>query len=69
MLCALIVEAMSVAVNAILSLISVMSPHCLVRSVFSHSSIIVYFRIFFLCGCACFLNGDDVSLCVMYELF
>ena len=68
-LCVLMVECMPVVVNAMLSLISVMSPPFLVHPINTHDGVIKY------AGCGCFrdelgfLNYDDVWMCIVNKKF
>ena len=68
MLCVLIVEGMSVVVNVMLSLMSVMSP----PPIGAHCCEVMYFWCFGFRGELGFLNCDDVCMCVVnkqFELF
>ena len=63
------VEGMSVVVNVMLSLISVMSPPPALCNVDTHGGEVMYF------GCVCFrgelgfLNCDDICMCVVNQQF
>ena len=62
-LCVLIVEGMSVVVNVMLSLMSVMSPPpALCNPIGSHYCEVMYFEFYF-------LNCDDVCMCVVKQQF
>ena len=67
MLCVLMVKSMYVLVNVVLSLMSVMSPPCLLQPMGTHGGEVIYF------GCVRgelgFLNCDDISMCVVYKQF
>ena len=63
------VEGMSVVVNVMLSLMSVMNPPPAVCNLFTHGGEVMYF------GCVCFrgelgfLNCDDICICVANKQF
>ena len=66
MLCVLMVDGMSVVVNVMVSLMSVMiPPSCLVQPIGTHGGEVKYF------GCVCFrgelgfLNCDDICMCIV----
>ena len=66
MLCVLIVEGMSVVVNVMLSVMSVMSPtSCIVQPIGAHCCEVMYFGCFGFRGELGFLNCDDVYMCVV----
>ena len=69
MLCVLIVEGMSVVVNVMLSLISVMPTSCLVQPIGAHCCEVMYFWCFGFRGELGFLNCDDVCMCVVNKQF
>ena len=70
MLCVLIVEGMSVVVNVMLSLLSVMSPpHALCNLSVAHCCEVMYFGCFGFRGELGFLNCDDVCMCVVNKRF
>ena len=61
------VECMYVVVNVMLSLMSVMSPPCLLQPMGTHGGEFIYF------GCVIgelgFPNCDDICMCVVYKQF
>ena len=65
--CVLLVEGMSVVVNVMLSLMSVMSPpsSCLVQLIGRHCCEVMYFGCFDFRGELGFRNCDDVCMCVV----
>ena len=70
MLCVLIVEGVSVVVNVMLSLMSVMSPHLtLVQPIGAHCCEVKYFGCFGFRGELGCLNCDDVFMCVVNKQF
>ena len=70
MLCVLIVVGMSVVVNVMLSLISVMSPPpALVQPIGAHCYEVMYFWCFGFRGELGFLNCDDVCMFVVNKQF
>ena len=70
MLCVLIVEGMSVVVNVMLSLMSVMSRiDCLMQPIGAHCCEVMYFWCFGFRGEIGFLNCDDVCMCVVNKQF
>ena len=70
MLCILIVEGMSVVVNVMLSLMSVMSPPpALCNLSVAHCCEVMYFGCFGFRGELGFLNCDDVCMCVVNKQF
>ena len=68
MLCVLIVEGMSVVVNVMLSLMSVMSPPPALCNL-SVRTEVMYFWCFGFSGELGFLNCDDVCMCVVNKQF
>ena len=68
MLCVLIVEGMSVVVNVMLSLMSVMSPPPALCNL-SVRTDVKYFWCFGFRGELGFLNCDDVCMCVVNKQF
>ena len=70
MLCVLIVEGMSVVVNVMLSLMSVMSPPPALCNLSVHTDVKLYiFWCFGFKGELGFLNCDDVCMCVVNKQF
>ena len=69
MLCVLIVEGMSVVVNVMLSLMSVMSPPPALCNLSVRSCEVMYFWCFGFRGELGFLNCDDVYMCVVNKQF
>ena len=70
MLCVLIVEGMSVVVNVMLSLMSVLSPPpALCNLSVRTDAEVVYFWCFDFRGELGFLNCDDVYMCVVNKQF
>ena len=70
MLCVLMVECMSVVVNFMLSLISVMSPPpCLVQPISAHGGEVMLFESFCFWDELGFLNLDDICMCVVNKQF
>ena len=64
------VEGMSVVVNVMLSLMSVMSPPpSLVQPIVAHCCEVMYFGCFDFRGELDFLNCDDVCICVVNKQF
>ena len=70
MLCVLIVEGMSVVVNVMLSLMSVMSPPPALCNLSVRTAVkVMYFGCFGFRGELGFLNCDDVCMCVVNKQF
>ena len=69
MLCVLIVEGMSVVVNVMLSLMSVMPTSCLVQPIGAHYCEVMYFWCIGFRGELGFFNCDDVCMCVVNKQF
>ena len=70
MLCVLIVEGMSVVVNVMLSLISVMSPPPALCNLSVRTDVnVMYFWCFVFRGELGFLNCDGVCMCVVNKQF
>ena len=61
-----VVECMYVVVN-VMSLMSVMSPPCLVQPIDAHGSEVMYFLCFCFGGEVGFLNCDYICMCVVNE--
>ena len=69
-LCVLMVECMSVVVNIMLSLISVLSPtSCLVQSIGTHGGEVMYFWCVSFRSELGFRNCYDICLCVVNKQF
>ena len=68
MLCVIIVEGMSVVVN-ILSLMSVMTPSCLVQPIGTYGGEFMYFGCLGFRGEAGYMNCDDICMCVVNKQF
>ena len=70
MLCVLIVEGMSVVVNVMLSLMSVMSPPPALCNLSVRTAVkLCIFGVWALGVSLVFLNCDDVCMCVVYKQF
>ena len=54
---------MSVVVNVMLSLMSVMSPPCIVQPIDAHGGHAMHVDIFCFSGELGFLNSDDICMC------
>ena len=66
----LMIEGMSVVVNVMLSLMSVMSPTpCCVQTISVHCCEVMYFGCFGFRGELGFLNCDDICMCVVNKQF
>ena len=66
------VECKTVLVNVMLSLMSVISPPCIVQAIGAHGGEIMYFGSFCFRSELGFLNCDDTCMCVVnkqFELF
>ena len=70
MLCVFIVEGMSIVVNVMLSLMSIMSPPPALCNLSMHTAReVMYFGCFGFRGNLGFQNGDDVCMCVVNKQF
>ena len=63
------VESMSVVVNVMLSLMSVLSPPCLVQPISTHGGEVLYFVCVCFRGELGFLKCDDICMCVVNKQF
>ena len=63
------VEGISVVVNVMLSLISVMSPHSPLQPVSTHGGEVMYFGSFCFRGELDLMNCDDICMCVVNKKF
>ena len=68
--CVVCINGMSVVVNVMLSLMSLMSPPpALVQHIVAHCCEVMYFGCFDFWGELGFLNCDDVCMCVVNKQF